>query len=105
MAEKTLTELSLSPFPCNGCGKCCANVHLSEQTQELDRGDGICIHLDTVSKQCQIYEERPDICRVALQFERHYATQFSWNEFVSLNLTICEQLPDRLTQVSEEKLS
>ncbi|WP_084722394.1 YkgJ family cysteine cluster protein [Photobacterium aquae] len=98
MAEKTLTNSSLQPFPCNGCGKCCANVHLSDQTRTLDRGDGICRHLDTISRQCQIYEERPDICRVALQFERHYAAQFTWDEFVSLNLAICEQLPDRIKQ-------
>ncbi|WP_428479711.1 YkgJ family cysteine cluster protein [Photobacterium japonica] len=99
MAEKPLIDLSQLLFPCNGCGKCCANVHLSEQTRYLDRGDGICRHLNTTSKQCQIYEERPDICRVAVQFERHYAAKFTWEEFVSLNLAICDQLPDRITKV------
>ncbi|WP_218137601.1 YkgJ family cysteine cluster protein [Photobacterium damselae] len=98
MVEKTLTDTSSLYFPCNGCGKCCSNVHLSEQTWFLDRGDGICKHLDTVTRQCQIYEKRPDICRVALQFKRHYANQYSWDDFVSLNLIICEQLPDRIKQ-------
>jgi Fe-S-cluster containining protein len=95
VSESSNDSQDLKPFPCNACGKCCANVHLSEITQPLDRGDGICRHLDNDTKRCQIYDQRPDICRVELQYRTHYSHQFSWDEFITINLTICESLPDR----------
>ncbi|WP_157072728.1 YkgJ family cysteine cluster protein [Photobacterium sanguinicancri] len=91
-----LTE-NLKPFPCNGCGKCCANVHLSEITLPLSRGDGICRHLDTATRRCKIYDNRPKICQVELQYREHYSEQFSWDDFIAINLEICESLPDRIT--------
>ncbi|WP_367179482.1 YkgJ family cysteine cluster protein [uncultured Oceanisphaera sp.] len=59
-------------FPCYQCGKCCSNVHLSELTRYLDRGDGVCRHLDKVTKLCSIYNERPEICRVKVQYDKNY---------------------------------
>ena len=41
--------------------------HIPEQDPEnkvKDRGDGICVHLDTATLLCKIYEKRPKICRV-----------------------------------------
>lgn len=38
--------MSLLPFPCTACGQCCRNVHLSDQTAYLDRGDGTCLHFN-----------------------------------------------------------
>ncbi|WP_083481842.1 YkgJ family cysteine cluster protein [Vibrio owensii] len=86
---------TLSPFPCYSCGKCCSNLHLSEETKSLDRGDGFCLYLNLKNKQCSIYDERPDICRVELQYRKNYASNYTWNEFVEINLSICEKLPDR----------
>ncbi|WP_428461259.1 YkgJ family cysteine cluster protein [Photobacterium kagoshimensis] len=99
-----LTE-NLKPFPCNGCGKCCANVHLSEITLPLSRGDGICRHLDTATRRCRIYEQRPDICQVELQYRENYSAQFSWDEFIAINLEICESLPDRIASRYDELIS
>ena len=79
-------------FPCDRCGKCCANVNLSPLVSYLDRGDGSCRYLDTATKLCSIYEQRPEICRVELQFQKHYAEQYSWDDFVKLNLKACEAL-------------
>ena len=87
----------IKKFPCYSCGKCCANVHLSEITRPLSRGDGICRHLNTTTKRCNIYEDRPDICRVELQYQKHYSKHFSWDDFITINLEICESLPDRIT--------
>ena len=84
---------SLDPFPCNQCGKCCKNVHLSDLTSWLDRGDGVCRHLDLRSNLCKIYENRPDICRIEDQYNAHYSDSYSWEEFKKLNLEICEILP------------
>lgn len=83
-------------FPCNSCGKCCSNVHLSVETKYLDRGDGICRHLDIGSRQCLIYEKRPEICRVDLQYKMNYSHLYTWEQFIQINLSVCEILPQKL---------
>ncbi|PWC18958.1 YkgJ family cysteine cluster protein [Brenneria corticis] len=83
-----------SPFPCTQCGLCCQRVNLAQKTRYLDRGDGTCRHYDAASKGCSIYHERPDICRVDLQYRLNYARFYSWEAFVALNLTVCRQLND-----------
>lgn len=79
-------------FPCSQCGLCCENVHLAYETQYLDRGDGICKHYDEVTKHCFIYEQRPEICRVDLQYQLNYSSLFTWDEFVQVNLEACHYL-------------
>lgn len=89
----------LTPFPCNSCGKCCSNVHLSDMTKYLDKGDGTCRNLDETTNLCLIYDDRPDICRVELQYRKNYETLYSWDDFVTLNLKVCESLPSRVSPV------
>jgi Fe-S-cluster containining protein len=61
----------------SGCGSCCrldpgereeALAALTEEQQEqylsMVGPDGWCIHFDTGSSSCRIYEERPMFCRV-----------------------------------------
>ncbi|RHW21290.1 YkgJ family cysteine cluster protein [Pseudomonas jilinensis] len=79
-------------FPCNQCGLCCQRVNLAEETRYLDRGDGTCRHYDNASKGCSIYAKRPDICRVDRQYKLHYAKHYTWDEFIALNLKVCELL-------------
>lgn len=84
--------MELSPFPCTACGKCCCRVNLSEQTSFLDRGDGICLHFDTNTNLCLIYENRPLVCRVEDFYKTHLSHIYTWDEFVKLNLEICQKL-------------
>lgn len=84
--------MTLPAFPCTQCGLCCRNVHLAEQTQYLDRGDGACRHYSDADKHCLIYETRPDICRVDRQYQMHYAQRFSWEAFVEVNVEVCKLL-------------
>ncbi|HGE8300285.1 TPA: YkgJ family cysteine cluster protein [Serratia marcescens] len=79
-------------FPCSKCGLCCQQVNLAKETLFLDRGDGTCRYYDPASKGCRIYNERPDICRVDLQFALHYSHLYTWENFVELNLVVCRQL-------------
>ncbi|WP_376780103.1 YkgJ family cysteine cluster protein [Stutzerimonas nitrititolerans] len=79
-------------FPCNKCGICCQKVHLAPETRFLDRGDGTCRHYDATSKGCNIYTQRPDICRVDRQYELIYSQRYSWDEFVAVNVEICLNL-------------
>jgi len=82
-------------FPCARCGLCCQNVHLAAETRFLDRGDGACQHYDADTKGCAIYNERPDICRVDRYYTTHYAQQYSWDDFVALNLEVCATLQEK----------
>lgn len=84
----------MQPFPCYKCGACCMNVDKSVHTKFLDRGDGICSEYDTNTKLCKIYDKRPDICRIDLQYKRHYSEEYSWNEFVQINLEACKRLEE-----------
>lgn len=79
----------MQAFPCNRCGMCCQRVHVADDTRFLDRGDGTCRHFVPATKSCAIYEERPDICRVDRMYATRYASQFTWDEFVILNLQAC----------------
>ncbi|WP_090211853.1 YkgJ family cysteine cluster protein [Geopseudomonas guangdongensis] len=81
-----------SAFPCTQCGLCCRNVRLAEQTRYLDRGDGACRNYSDADKKCLIYETRPDICRVGLQYKTHYSQQYSWEAFIEANTEVCRAL-------------
>lgn len=84
-----------SVFPCTQCGLCCKHVYLAAETQFLDRGDGTCRHYDSTGKNCTIYEERPDICRVDRQYTVRYCQQYTWDEYVTLNLQVCTILQEQ----------
>lgn len=58
-------------FPCSKCGECCRHINLIPQLSEFDRGDGICIHLS--GNLCDIYEQRPEICRVDVMYQKYYS--------------------------------
>ncbi|MHC8409460.1 YkgJ family cysteine cluster protein [Pseudomonas syringae] len=79
-------------FACSRCMECCRRVHLLPETAAMDRGDGVCRHLDEGNAGCRIYDERPDVCRVDRQFERHYRQAMTWETFVRKNETGCKQL-------------
>lgn len=79
-------------FPCDSCGKCCQNVNLSEQTKWLDSGNGVCKYFDIDTNTCRIYDERPDICNVKLQYTMNYSQNYTWQEFVDINVQVCDEL-------------
>lgn len=83
---------SHEPFPCTACGKCCRQVHKSDQTTFLDRGDGICRHFDITTNLCGIYNNRPLVCRVEDYYKVYLSDEYTWEEFVRLNLEWCEKL-------------
>lgn len=76
-------------FPCNKCGACCRNVDKSEHTAHLNRGDGACKLYNDETKLCSDYENRPDICRVDLQFDLNYKDHMTWQQYLRLNMDAC----------------
>lgn len=49
-------------FPCTACGACCVVLPRTVPNWPL-REDGACRYLNS-DNRCDIYETRPDICRV-----------------------------------------
>ncbi|WP_084724286.1 YkgJ family cysteine cluster protein [Muribacter muris] len=85
-------ENKLSPFPCTACGKCCRRVNLSEHTAYLNRGDGVCKYFNEKTRLCNIYENRPFVCRVEDYYKTYLSHIYSWEEFIEINLEICHKL-------------
>ena len=92
MGEGKIQLEALKSFPCNSCGKCCRRVNLSDSTNYLDRGDGVCRNFNEVSNLCNIYNDRPLICRVEDYYKTYLSDQIGWDDFVKINLDICEKL-------------
>ena len=91
----------LKPFPCNACGLCCLRVNKSVETAFLDRGDGVCRHLNEQQHLCTIYDKRPLVCRVTDYYQENLSSEISWETFVELNVQICNEL-QRLAKVEGE---
>lgn len=79
-------------FNCDQCGLCCKKVGITEQYKHLDRGDGVCLHFDTSTNLCGIYEDRPVICRVDESYDLVYRDKMSLQEFYYLNYKACDAL-------------
>lgn len=77
-------------FPCNQCGLCCQNIGGIEELKELDDGNGVCRYLK--DNLCSIYENRPEVCRVDVMYEKYYKHQMNWDAFVKGNAKVCQQL-------------
>jgi len=85
-------QITISPFPCNGCGKCCRHVDRSQETSWLDRGDAVCRHFDEFTNRCLIYADRPLVCRVEAYYLRYFSESVDWDDFVKFNMDICRDL-------------
>ena len=79
-------------FYCDKCGLCCMKVGESPFFAWLDRGDGVCRHLDVASKLCRIYEKRPILCNVDLTYSRFFQHKMSQEAFYSLNRNACNYI-------------
>jgi len=79
----------LSSFVCSQCGLCCRQIGKVSELKDLDRGDGVCRHLE--NNLCQIYETRPMFCRVEEMYEM-FSDMYDLETFYELNYQICRKL-------------
>lgn len=77
-------------FKCNQCSECCRNLNKSELYAQLDRGDGVCRHLD--GNACSIYEDRPLLCRIDEGYNAYFKYTYSLEEYYRLNYEVCKKL-------------
>lgn len=78
-------------FKCTGCGECCR--HISNLLPQFDLGDGVCCHLGE-NNLCDIYDERPLICRVEDFWSRCLEGKVSKEDWYRINYDGCKKLQD-----------
>lgn len=79
-------------FVCLRCGCCCRALKLNAVYHELDRGDGVCRHLDEEKNECLIYAERPLVCRVDKAYSAFFSAQLTVQAYYDLNYAECRAL-------------
>ena len=84
--KSTSSAGSVVVFPCTKCGLCCKNLDKSSIYSYLDRGDGTCVNFDSASHLCEIYEDRPLICRVDAYYEQNLSASMSRDEYIAANI-------------------
>ncbi|MDY6269630.1 MAG: YkgJ family cysteine cluster protein [Selenomonadaceae bacterium] len=82
-------------FPCERCGCCCRLAGHTIWGKSMADANGICKYLDQEKNLCTIYENRPDICRVDLMYDRLYQDQMSREAFYAMNKDVCRQLQEK----------
>lgn len=79
-------------FICEKCGQCCCNINKNSLYKELDNGEGVCIHYNKVTRLCNIYEQRPILCRIDDAYELYFKTSLSKEKYYELNYESCRKL-------------
>lgn len=77
-------------FECKQCGNCCRHLDRSELYKDLDRGDGVCIHLR--DNLCSIYDDRPLLCRIEESYNEVFSDVYTKEEYYRLNEKACRKL-------------
>jgi len=83
-------------FPCNKCGLCCRHLDKSPVYDDLNRGDGVCVHFDMQRNLCGIYDARPLICRVDAFYEQHLSAFMSREDYIAANVESCRTMQSQL---------
>lgn len=93
----------INMFTCKKCGKCCTHMKdlqqnlpdelsdFQELANTLDSGDGVCRHLDRITRLCMIYESRPLLCNNVLFYEqklKDFMTREEFDEILNLSCEI-----------------
>lgn len=88
-------------FNCDKCGLCCRSLHLSDLYHDLDKGDGVGIHLDEKTNLCRIYHSRPEKCNIDVMYRKIYYTHMSLEEYYEMNYKVCMQLKNNALKKGE----
>ena len=83
-------------FACTQCGACCRRIARIAELARFDDGSGICKYLDKSRNLCTIYANRPEICCIDMMFERHFAKNYSKEQFYALNAKACNILQEMI---------
>ncbi len=81
-------------FDCERCGSCCRNLDGIEACANMDRGDGVCKYYNNETRECIIYDFRPDICNLSKHYLKKYKNKMTWEEYVEQNKEGCKTLQE-----------
>ena len=78
-------------FPCTKCGLCCKKLDEVSQLDAYHAGDGVCFYY-AENIGCNIYESRPDVCRVDDGYERFFSAVITKQDYYHKNAQICNKM-------------
>jgi len=78
-------------FPCTSCGLCCQHIGDIPALAAYDLKNGCCQHYSQF-EGCQIYENRPDVCRIDKGYDLFFANILSREKYYQYNAEICNHL-------------
>lgn len=90
--EVLIMKSNVNEFYCDKCGICCRSLKGIDLYSHLNRGDGVCIFLNEDTKLCNIYEERPLVCRVDDIYEVYFSKYINKEEYHDMNYNVCLEL-------------
>lgn len=78
--SKSLAEMSTQEWEllCDGCGKCCLNKLIDDETEELYYSNAACRLLDGQECHCTQYNERFSIVPECTQITADNVTELTW---------------------------
>jgi len=78
--KKTLSQMSSSEWEslCDGCGKCCLNKIIDDETEELHFTNVACHLLHSKTCQCKKYEKRFKLVPECVKVSLDDIDQFHW---------------------------
>lgn len=82
----------MDTFPCTKCGACCKSIEGIDFLKEYNK-DGICTQL--VNNICNIYEERPLLCRIDEAYDHIFFEYMSKEEYYQSNAKACNILQEK----------
>lgn len=78
--KKSLSEMTNTEWEslCDGCGKCCLNKIIDDDTEELHFTNVACYLLHTKSCQCRKYKQRFQLVPECVKVSIDEPDQFAW---------------------------
>ncbi|MBZ7982001.1 YkgJ family cysteine cluster protein [Campylobacter sp. RM12640] len=93
----------LNNFPCTSCGACCKSINGVKELESFSQ-NGICIYL-TDDNTCEIYKNRPMICRVDEYYKRFLYKHMSKAKYYNENIKVCNALQNKLNLDKKYKIN
>lgn len=85
--------MTIEHFVCDKCGLCCKNLkQFGDFYKELDDGTGVCIHFNSKTNLCGIYDQRPLKCRVEEGYLVYFQNDYTYEEYIRLTKAGCHKL-------------
>ena len=91
--------MSTAPFSCDKCGACCTLAGMIPELRAMALPNGQCVHLAD-DCTCEIYDSRPDICRVDRMWKKKGGSAYMpWEEYCKRSEDACRIIKQATSQL------